>query len=73
LTGSFAASAFTLVRFALRENRSVTDRFTTFLESALATQEEVNQGFQRAIESLNENVRDNSALLGRVLEKLGQM
>jgi hypothetical protein len=73
LTGSFAASAFTLVRAALKENKAVTDRFTGFLEGALARQEEVNVGFQQAIESLNENVRDNSALLGRVLEKLGHM
>ncbi len=48
----------------------ITDRFTSFLEGSLARQEQINHSFQTAIENLNENVRDNSALLGRVLEKL---
>jgi hypothetical protein len=71
LAGSFAASAFALVRYALKENRSVSDRFTSFLEGALKRQEDSNRSFQGALENLVENVRDNSALLIRVLEKLG--
>ncbi len=54
----------------MKENRTITDRFTTFLEGSLSRQEQINHSFQQAIENLNENVRDNSALLGRVLEKI---
>jgi hypothetical protein len=59
------------VRYALKENRAITDRFTGFLEGALGRQEQINHSFQTALENLNENVRDNSALLGRVIEKMG--
>jgi hypothetical protein len=71
LCGSFVAAAFALVRYTLRENRSLSDRFTGFLESSLARQEDVNRGFKDAIESLNQTVRDNCALIGRVIERLG--
>ena len=71
LAGSFAAAAFALVRYALKENRSVSDRFTGFLQSSLAAQEQTNRSFTTALDSLNQNVRENCALLGRVIEKLG--
>jgi hypothetical protein len=59
------------VRYTLKENRTVSDRFTSFLERSLQRQEESNNAFQQALENLVENVRENSALLGRVIEKLG--
>ncbi len=50
----------------------MSDRFTGFLEASLAKQEQVNSSFQVAIEGLIENVRDNSVLLNRVIEKVGE-
>jgi hypothetical protein len=70
LAGSFVASALALVRYALKENRAISERFTTYLEGALSRQEEINRKFQVALDNLVENVRDNSALLNRVVERL---
>jgi hypothetical protein len=72
LAGSFAASALALVRFTLRENRSISDRFTNFLEGSLSRQEATNASFQTAIERLVETVKDNSALLNRILESVNR-
>ncbi len=71
LIGSFLASAFALVRYAMTQNRSMLDRFVVFLEGALQRQEQVNGRFQHALEALGENVRENSALLARVAERIG--
>lgn len=71
LLGSFVASAFALVRYAMTQNRAVLDRFVSFLEGALQRQEQVNERFQSALQDLGENVRENSALIARVAERLG--
>ncbi|HEY0867646.1 MAG TPA: hypothetical protein VGE01_09710 [Fimbriimonas sp.] len=71
LLGAFVGSAFALVRFALTQNKAVTDRFVTYLEQALSRQEEVNAGFKSAIDGLTLNVRENSALLQKLAERMG--
>lgn len=70
LLGTFIGAAFGLVRFALAQHRTMTDRFVSFLESSLRKQEEANQGFQKALADLTENVRENSTLLGRLSERV---
>ena len=70
LLGSFVASAFALVRYAMNQNRSLLDRFVTFLESAMQRQEQVNERFEEALQKLGENVRENSALIARMSERL---
>lgn len=71
LVGSLIASAFALVRYAMTQNRSLLDRFVAFLERSGERRESVDAGFQSALERLGENVRENSALLARVAERLG--
>ncbi len=71
LLGSFLASSFALVRYAMAQNRTLLDRFVAFLEDALKRQEQVNDRFGSALERLGENVRENSAFLARVSERLG--
>ena len=69
--GSFVGAAFALIRYAMAQHRAMTDRFVTFLESSLRRQEEVNDDFRGALESLAENVRENSTLIGRLAERVG--
>lgn len=64
------AASFALVRYALTQNRVLSERFVAFLEGSLRRQEETNEGFRDAIAGLNHNLRDTSALLRRVAEKL---
>lgn len=71
LFGAFLGSMFALVRFALMASRANADRFVTFLEGALRRQEDLNGQFQGAVESLSDNVRENSAALARMAERLG--
>jgi len=71
LFGAFLGSMFALVRYAMQSSRATADRFVAYLESALHRQEDVNTQFQGAIENLSDNVRDNSAVLQRVAERLG--
>lgn len=68
--GSFVGAAFALIRYAMAQHRAMTDRFVTFLESSLRRQEEVNDDFRGALESLAENVRENSTLLSRLSERV---
>lgn len=70
LLGSFVASAFDLVRFSLAQHRALADRFIGFLEESVRRQEEVNDRFQVAIDRLTESVQENSAMLGRMGERL---
>lgn len=69
--GSFVGASFALIRYAMAQHRAMTDRFVTFLESSLRRQEEVNDDFRGALESLAENVRENSTLIGRLAERVG--
>ncbi len=71
LLGSFVASAFALVRYAMNTNRSLMDRFVAFLEGAHRRQEKVNERFQSTLDRLGDNVRENSALIARVAERIG--
>lgn len=71
LVGSFIASAFALVRYAMTQNRSLLERFMGFLEGAMKRQEQVNDHFQAALERLGDNVRENSTLLSRIAERIG--
>lgn len=70
LLGSFVASAFALVRVSLAQHRAVVDRFITFFEDASRRQEAVNERFQTALDHLSENVRENSAILSRMAERM---
>lgn len=70
LLGSFVGAAFALVRLALTQQRSLTERFVGFLEESLRRQEESTENFEAALESLSSNVRENSALISRVAERM---
>jgi hypothetical protein len=70
LLGSFVAAAFALVRLALTQQRALTERFVGFLEDSLRRQEESTTNFEAALESLSCNVRENSALISRVAERI---
>lgn len=70
LLGSFVAAAFALVRLALTQQRALTERFVGFLEESLRRQEEATTNFEAALESLSCNVRENSALISRVAERM---
>lgn len=70
LLAGFVGSSFALIRYAMAQHRAMTDRFVSFLESSLRRQEEVNQGFRKALEDLTENVRENSTLLVRLSERV---
>jgi hypothetical protein len=68
---SFVGTAFGLIRYALNLNRSMTDRFVTFLEGSIRRQEDINRGFQEAIDQLAISVKENSHLMARIAERLG--
>jgi hypothetical protein len=70
LLGSFVAAAFALLRLALTQQRALTERFVGFLEESLRRQEEATTNFEAALESLACNVRENSALISRVAERM---
>ncbi len=70
LLGSFVAGAFALLRLALTQQRALTERFVSFLEELVRRQEEASASFEGALEGLSDNVRENSALLTRVAERL---
>ena len=70
LLGSFIASSFALVRVSLAQHRAMVDRFIGFLEESVRRQEEVNDRFQGAIDRLTESVQENSAMLGRMGERM---
>jgi hypothetical protein len=53
----FTGGAFALIRFALVQQRSVTEQFTHYLEQALARQQEMNAGFQRSLDRLTESIQ----------------
>jgi hypothetical protein len=72
LAGTFVASAFALVRFTLRENRCITDRFTGFLEGAVTRQEATNKSFREVLEKLVATVDDNSSVLTRILDQVAK-
>lgn len=67
---AFAGGAFALVRFALTQARTITERFVGYLEDALKRQEAINERFEHTIAQLSESVRENSALLARVVERM---
>ena len=70
LLGSFVAASFALQRLALTHQRAMTERFVTFLEDSLRRQEESSANFEAALESLSQNVRENSALISRIAERV---
>jgi hypothetical protein len=53
----FTGGAFALIRLSLLQQRSVTEQFTHYLETALARQTELNAGFRESIDRLSETVR----------------
>ncbi len=69
LGGSVVAASFALVRFAMAQNRAITERFTAYMERSLARQEELNERVRRALESLGEAVRDCSSRLDKIATK----
>lgn len=69
---AFIGASFGLVRFALAQNRAMSEHFVHYLEEALARQDAINQGYERALQQLTENVRDNTALLNRIVERIGE-
>ena len=70
LAGSFVASSFALVHYTLRENRNISDRFTSYLERSLNRQEVNNTAFRSALDKLGHSVEENSAVLSRIMEKV---
>lgn len=70
LLGSFMASAVALVRFALVQHRSMLDRFMAFIVDAQQRQSETQDRFESAMERLTETVRENTALLQRIGERM---
>lgn len=70
LLASFIATSYALIRLVLHQHKATVDRFVTYLEQALARQEEINSCFQPALEELTACVRENSLLLGRIAERL---
>lgn len=70
LLGSFVASAFALVRFALGQHRSMLERFMSFIGESQARQGEAQDRFEDALDRLTENVRENSTLLSRMAERM---
>lgn len=71
LLGTFVGSAFALVRLSLGQHRAMTDRFVGFLEETVRRQEPANERFQVSLERLADNVRENSAILAKMGERLG--
>lgn len=63
------AASFALVRYALAQNRTTSERFTAFLERSLRRQEEVNEHFRLALDALGSAVRECVARLDRMQEK----
>lgn len=70
LLSAFVASSFALVRYSFSQQKSMADRLVDFLEHALNRQEEINNCFQPTISDLSDNVRENSLILSRILERL---
>lgn len=71
LLASFVGSAFALVRFALNQSRATSERFVTYLEGSLERQEKINADFRNTLDQLTSNVRENSALLNRMADRIG--
>jgi hypothetical protein len=70
LLGSLVAGAFALVRLMLTQQRCLTERFVAFLEGLVRRQETASANFEAALETLAENVRENSALIARMSERV---
>lgn len=70
LVGGFVASAFALVRFALCQNKALTERFMGFLENAVERQERANGRFENALNGLSANVQEHTNLLSRLAERM---
>ena len=71
LLSGFVAGAFGLVRFAIAQQRNLTDRFMTFMESALQRQESANLQWEDSLDGLDASVRENSNLIRQISERLG--
>lgn len=70
VVASFVGTAFAIVRLSLAQSRAMTERFVAFLEASIRRQEEINSGFQSAIDRLATCVRENSAMLQRLAERI---
>ncbi|MFN3730102.1 MAG: hypothetical protein ACK4XJ_10355 [Fimbriimonadaceae bacterium] len=70
LLGAFVAAVFALMQKSMGQHRALLERFMGFLESGLTRREEVDRRFEAALRELSDTVRDNSALVARILDAL---
>ena len=68
IVAGLAASAFTLARLALRQQRAITERFVGFLEASVRRQDETLESFREAVTELKDTSREN----GRVIERIAR-
>ena len=66
----FIASAFAVVRITLGQQKALTDRFLSFLEASLRRQEAAVDEFRGTLQTLDDSVRENTALVRRLSERL---
>ncbi|MFQ3669132.1 MAG: hypothetical protein SNJ74_04690 [Fimbriimonadaceae bacterium] len=70
LLGTFVGTAFAIVRYAMATGRDATERFMDFLGASVERQDDTNRRFQEILERHGEIMRENSALLQRLSERL---
>lgn len=66
----FLAAAFAVLRLTLNQTRGFTERLVQFFEESLARHDETVRGFSRAVDRLEDGVRENTLLVRNMAEWL---
>jgi hypothetical protein len=70
LLAGFAGSAFALMRLALTQHKSLTDRFVGYVETSAGRQDETLRGLKSSVDALRDGVRENTQVVRRIAERL---
>ena len=65
LLGGVAAAAFALARMSMSQQKTLVERFMTFMESALSRQEQTIERFADSIDRLNQNLESSNRKTAR--------
>jgi len=70
ILGAAVASAFALIRMSMSQHRSLIDRFVGFLETGMRRSDRANERIAAAVDSLGDTVRENTAVISRLSERM---
>lgn len=70
IVATFVVAMAGLFRYGMMQHRRLADQFVTFLENSLQKRENMNEKLTNSLESLSQNVGENSVLLSRIASTL---